>query len=139
MNDDKSGKSRDGAVNGMRPPEPPLTKEMKAELRAAQDRETARKKARRYRVECEHCCKIAYSVQEAAFATGMSEWLIREAIDKGAMSYCKIRSRIIIPRYEIERLILEHLVKRKAAIESPSEPEDLPPTTPRPKKPTPSL
>lgn len=108
MKDDDSP-TIDRTMQPERGPAQPLTPDMKRELRAAADKEAARKKAQKHQARLAAGDKIAYNVLEAAAAMGLSEWFIRDEIKKQRLAMCKIRGRILIPRYELERYLEEYM------------------------------
>lgn len=49
--------------------------------------------------------RLTYSVKEAADALGVSEWTVREEIRTGRIESVRLGSRILIPRFALERLV----------------------------------
>ena len=49
--------------------------------------------------------RFAYTVKEAAAALGVSEWIVREQIRTGRIDSVRLGTRILIPRYVLERLM----------------------------------
>ena len=49
--------------------------------------------------------RLTYSVKEAADALGVSEWTVREGVRTGRIESVRLGSRILIPRFTLERLV----------------------------------
>ena len=47
--------------------------------------------------------KLAFSIREAAEATTISEWKLREMCYRGDIASKKVGARLIIPRWSLER------------------------------------
>ena len=99
-------KAEDG---GVRTPAPPLTPEMKREVKTAATAEAAAKNLRKPECFMDRGDKLAYNVREAAAALGVSEWYIRDEIGKKMLAVTQARGRILIPRRELERYIDENM------------------------------
>lgn len=87
----------------------PFNAETKRRIRQAAENEAAEQRVRRKEFQLEPCNKICYSVPEAAAAIGVSDWLIRQEVMQGKIAVCSIRGRRLIPRWEIERYVREHM------------------------------
>lgn len=109
-------KTEDGV---MRTPAPPLTAEMKREVKTAAAAEAAAKKLRKPECVMDRGDKLAYNVREAAAALGVSEWYIRDEIGKKMLAITQARGRILIPRRELERYIDENMHEPNLAAEAP--------------------
>ena len=96
-------KTEDGVV---RTPAPPLTPEMKREVKTAA---AAAKNLQKHECVMDRSDKLAYNVREAAAALGVSEWYIRDEIGKKMLAVTQARGRILIPRRELERYIDENM------------------------------
>lgn len=99
----------EGAETPQRPAAQPLTAEMKQALKAAAETEKARRQQESAPVAAASGDKLAYSVREAAKALGVSEWYIRDEIDRNMLAVSKARGRILIPRWELDRYIVDNL------------------------------
>ncbi len=49
--------------------------------------------------------RIAYTVKETAVALGVSEWIVREEINRGRIETIRMGVRILIPRWSLENLL----------------------------------
>lgn len=92
-----------------RPAAPPLTAEVKREVKRAAEAEAAAKKLRKPECVLDSGNKLAYNVREAAAALGVSEWYIRDEIGKKMLATTQARGRILIPRRELDRYIEENM------------------------------
>jgi excisionase family DNA binding protein len=64
--------------------------------------------------------KLAYSVREAAQALGISEWSVRRAIEAGRLPAVRFGSRIVIPRFALERTLMELASRETGALQTQS-------------------
>jgi hypothetical protein len=53
--------------------------------------------------------KLAYNVQEAAEAIGVSPWYVRDEMSVGRLGFSSARGRKIIPRWELVRYLEEYM------------------------------
>jgi excisionase family DNA binding protein len=51
--------------------------------------------------------KLAYTVSETAQVLGISEWSVRRAIANGQLPSVRFGHRVVVPRYALERTLME--------------------------------
>ena len=53
----------------------------------------------------EQVLRFAYSVSEVATALGVSDWLVRESINRGEIEVVRMQGRILVPQWSVDRFL----------------------------------
>jgi excisionase family DNA binding protein len=63
--------------------------------------------------------ELAYTVSETAQLLGISEWSLRRAIANGQLPSVRFGHRVVVPRYALERTLMELAGRASDTLEDP--------------------